>query len=329
MPGRRDGKMDIDALAARVASGLELTPGEARTILDWPLDRVAGLARAALCIKEQAFPGTVEFCAIVNAKSGSCSEDCAFCAQSALYATASPHYPLLDEERILQAARRMKAAGARRFSIVTSGKGLSGADLARVAAMLPAIRDLGLEPDASLGVLSPDQLRALRQAGLSAYHHNLETARSFFPRICTTHDYEEDVAVVRAAKEAGLCVCSGGLFGLGESWDQRLELALTLRELGVDSVPVNFLSPIPGTPLASRPVMTPEEALKTVALLRFVLPRAQVRICGGRSLVFGPRKAELLASGASGIMVGDYLTTRGADLDSDREDVRRLGLSLG
>ncbi len=320
--------MDVRWALEQILDGRELTGDEARPLLDWPLDRIAELARAALVLKERRFPGRVQFCAIVNAKSGTCSEDCAFCAQSAHYQTNSPEYPLLDEERVLDAALRMKRAGARRFSIVTSGKGLGAEDLSRVAHMVKAIRDLDLIPDASLGVLDLDQLIALRQAGLAGYHHNLETARSFFLQVCTTHDYEEDVAVVQAAREAGLYVCSGGIFGLGESWEQRLELALTLRSLSVDSVPINFLAPIPGTPCADRPPLSPEEALKIVALYRFILPRAHIRICGGRERVFGPRKAELLESGASGIMVGDYLTTKGSSLESDQEDLRVLGLAL-
>ena len=188
------------------------------------------------------------------------------------------------------------------------------------------IKSLGLFADASVGILRAEQLIALRDAGLDAYHHNLETARSFFPQICTTHAYDEDVTTARAALNAGLTVCCGGLFGMGETWDHRVELALELRELGVHSVPVNFLTPIPGTPLENRGVLSPEEAVKITALLRFILPEQHIRICGGRPAVFGDRKAEVLACGASGLMIGDYLTTAGGDAATDLEDIRRLGL---
>ena len=300
------------ALAARVA---EAEGDERRALLD-----------AAVRVKEAAFPGVMSLCSIVNAKSGTCSQDCAFCAQSAHHDTRCGEYPFVGVERILEAARAMKDAGASRFAVVTSGKALTGRDFDGLVEAIEAIRALGLRADASVGILDADSLARLKTAGLDTYHHNLETARSYFPAICTTHAYDEDVATVRAALDAGLTVCSGGLFGMGESWEQRAELALELRALGVHSVPVNFLTPIPGTPLAQHPVMAPEEALKTVALLRLILPTRHIRLCGGRPAVFGPRKAEALACGASGIMIGDYLTTKGSDAASDLEDLRRFGL---
>ncbi len=183
-------------------------------------------------------------------------------------------------------------------------------------------------PDLSPGILDWAQLKTLKDAGLKGYHHNLETSASFFPRMCTTHAYEEDVAAVRAGIEAGLYVCSGGIFGIGETWDDRVELALLLRELGVQSVPINFLHPIPGTPLEYRHTLSPEEALKIVALYRFILPDRALRICGGRLAVFGQeRKQELLGSGASGLMVGDYLTTSGGDVESDLREIKHAGLT--
>ena len=190
--------------------------------------------------------------------------------------------------------------------------------------------DAGLLADTSCGILGRDELEALKRAGCSGYHHNLETARSFFPGVCTTHDYEEDVRAVRLARQAGLYVCSGGIFGLGETWAQRAELALTLRELDVQSVPVNFLHPIPGTPLAHRPPLDRVEASKIVALLRFLLPDKHIRICGGRQTVFGPEHpVEPLEAGASGLMIGDYLTTTGLDAARDLECLGRAGWELG
>lgn len=318
------------ALAERILAGEPLDADEAyalgRRAGQAAGDELTTLADAANRLKQARFPGVMSLCSIVNAKSGRCSEDCKFCAQSAHHDTDCQTYPFIDVARILDAARAMREAGASRFAVVTSGKGLSGDDFDRLLEALRGIRDLGLMADASVGILSAEQLTALKDAGLTTYHHNLETARSYFPQVCTTHAYDEDVATVRAALDAGLSVCSGGLFGIGESWNHRVELALELRELGVDSVPVNFLTPIPGTPYEKRPVMLPEEAIRILALMRFILPDRHIRICGGRPAVFGSRKAEALTCGASGLMIGDYLTTRGEAAASDLDDLERLGL---
>jgi len=204
---------------------------------------------------------------------------------------------------------------------------VGGRDLHGFAESVRRVAALGMAPDLSPGILDHSQLKTLKDAGLKGYHHNLETSASYFPRMCTTHTYSEDVGAVQAGIKAGLHVCSGGIFGIGESWDDRVELALLLRKLGVQSVPMNFLHPIPGTPLENRPVLKPEEALKIVALYRFLLPDRGLRMCGGRLTVFGEAgKRELLVSGASGIMVGDYLTTKGGAVRSDLEDINRAGL---
>ncbi|MBF0481956.1 MAG: biotin synthase BioB [Desulfovibrionaceae bacterium] len=289
---------------------------------------IAAFAALALDLKRRRFADRVGLCAIVNAKSGGCSEDCAFCAQSAHYRTGAPVYPFVDLETILAAARRMRASGATRFGVVLSGKALEDEDFELLLEAVAALRAEGIIPDASCGLLDPGQLAALRLAGMDAYHHNLETARSYFPAVCTSHDYREDVAAVKAALAAGLNVCSGGIFGLGENFGHRAELALTLRDLGVASVPVNFLTPIPGTPLEDLQPLSPGEAMRILALLRFILPSAHIRLCGGRQLVFGPGDKNLgLQGGASGVMIGDYLTVAGADPQSDLEDLARLGLT--
>jgi len=196
------------------------------------------------------------------------------------------------------------------------------------------VRAAGLAADVSVGLLTPERLERLGAAGLSGVHHNLETARSFFPQICTSHAYDEDVTAVRLALAAGLFVCCGGIFGLGESWEQRAELAATLRELGVANVPVNFLVPIPGTRLEHRPVLSPAEALGILALLRLIMPRANLRVCGGRGAVFGAPGSHpsgggqrtLFDSGASGLMIGDYLTQKGGPAEADLALARELGL---
>lgn len=317
-------------IAGRILGGRPLADDEAyalgRRVAEARGEQLSALTTSATRLKEARFPRTMSLCSIVNAKSGRCSEDCKFCAQSAHHDTSCNEYSFIDLKKILAAARSMRQAGAGRFAVVTSGKGLTGEDFELLIQAVQGIRDLGLKADASVGILDLAQLQALKVAGLTAYHHNLETARSYFPQVCTTHAYDEDVATVRAALKAGLSVCCGGLFGLGEGWEHRVELALELRALGVHSVPVNFLTPIPGTPFEGREVMSPEEALRIVALLRFILPGQHIRLCGGRPAVFGRRKAEALTCGASGLMIGDYLTTRGEAASSDLDDLKRLGL---
>lgn len=269
----------------------------------------------------------VHLCAIVNAKSGRCAEDCRFCAQSGHWRTAAPTYPLLSADHIIDAARQAKEHGAHALGIVTSGKGIEREDeVAGIERAIAGVAALGLKPCVSPGIVAAETLARWRAAGLWRYHHNLETARSFFPSVCTTHDYDEDVAAVKAAQAAGLTVCCGGLFGLGESWAQRVELALTLRELGPDSVPVNFLIPVAGTPLENAPGLAPLEGLRTIALLRLVLPGAAIRLCGGRAQNLRSLQPLAFAAGADSIMVGDLLTTAGPAVESDLRMLADLGL---
>ncbi len=290
---------------------------------------LAALARAADAVRRARVGSAASLCAIISAKSGRCGENCAFCAQSGHYATAAPEHALLAPERIVAAAAAMNRAGVSRFGVVASGKALPEAELEPVARALAGIAALGMAADASLGVLSGDALARLRAAGLAAYHHNLETSRNYYPNVCTTRSFDENLEVLRRCRSLGIPVCSGGLFGLGESWSDRADLALTLLEAGVFSVPVNFLNPIPGTPLGARPVLRPDEARRVVILLRLLLPDRHIRICGGRPAVFGAGDTLApMAAGADGLMVGDYLTTAGASLEADRRGLAELGFTL-
>lgn len=288
------------------------------------------LARAADAVRLARVGNTVSLCAIISAKSGRCGENCAFCAQSGHFRTASPEHPFLDPAAIAAAAAAMRAAGVSRFGIVASGKALPEAELALAAKALAGVAAAGLAADASLGVLPREALSRLKAAGLAAYHHNLETSRAHYPNICTTRTFDDNLEVLRVCRALGIPACSGGLFGLGETWADRADLALTLLEAGVYSVPVNFLSPIPGTPLADQPVLTRDEARRIVILLRLLLPDRHIRICGGRPTVFGPTTDNLapMACGADGLMVGDYLTTGGASLEADKAGLSDLGLQL-
>ena len=267
-------------------------------------------------------------CAIVNAKSGMCPEDCAFCAQSSHHHTQVAVYELLSAEKLEAEGLKMAAAGATNYSVVTSGTSLTEADVdtvCRVARSLKAKTNLTL--CASVGLLNPAAARKLKAAGITRYHHNLETARSHFDAICSTHDYDDDIQTLEVAKEAGLAVCSGGIFGMGESWEQRVELAFTLKELDVDSVPINFLNPIKGTRLQDRPLLPPMEALKVIALYRFIHPQKDIPICGGREATLKDFQSWLFGAGANGLMVGNYLTTLGRSMEMDFDMIQALGLS--
>jgi len=270
----------------------------------------------------------VNLCSIINAKSGLCAEDCTFCSQSVHYDTGVKTYPMLESQKILDAAKEAVQSGAREFSIVTSGTSVDKDNDVNI--LLQALTDMkdevAMERCASLGIMNEETLRRLKDAGLQSYHHNLETARNFFPNICTTHAYEEDVNTIRAAKRLGFYTCCGGVFGLGESREQRVELAVTLRELDVDSVPVNFLNPRQGTPLENANNLTPIECLKIIALYRFMLPAKDIVICGGRQNNLRDMQCLIFAAGANGMMIGNYLTTLGRPPEEDLRMVRDLGL---
>ena len=280
-------------------------------------------------LREARFGKKVDACSIVNAKSGNCPEDCAFCAQSAHHNTDAEVYALLPEEMILAAARTAYENGVRRFCIVTSGRGIdSEADLGAIASCIIKIKAMGISPCATLGSLGRSQLKRLKDAGLNRFHHNIETSRSFFPNVCTTHSYDERVETLQTAHNLGLSLCSGGIIGMGEDMSDRAEMALALRDIGVDSVPLNFLMPIPGTPLEGAGNVTPIEALKTIALFRFILPDKELRVCGGRMRAFRDLHPMIFAAGANGFLMGDYLTKTGRDYELDIRMLSDLGLTV-
>jgi biotin synthase len=289
----------------------------------------AGLAEAGR-VRERRSGRQVSFCVIINAKSGMCSEDCAFCSQSARAASRGPHYPLLPREELVDAAEQAAVAGASRFSLVTAGRGLlSPRDQSAVLAAVAAIKEaVPIRVCASLGIVDRGFLEELKAAGLYRFHHNLEAAESFFPSICTTHTFSERVATIEAAKEAGLSVCAGGIFGLGETLAQRWEMAQILRNLSVDAIPLNFLHPLPGTPLAQRPLVAPWEALKIVMAFRLCFPDRSLIICGGRQMSLRSLAPLIFAAGADALMTGDYLTTKGRMPDEDRQMLADLGLEF-
>ncbi len=270
----------------------------------------------------------VDLCSIVNAKSGACPEDCSFCAQSSHSKTNANVYPLLNKENIIQAARSAKKHGVKRFCIVTSGKKPSKKDLHTIATFITELRKQELLPCATLGMLDSEQLKQLKDAGLNRYHHNLETSESFFSEICTTHTYKDKITTIESAMNLGLSVCSGGIFGLGESWEDRIAMAFALKDLGVDSVPVNFFTPIKGTPLGNRDVLSPQEALHIIALYRLILPKCEIRVCGGRPSTLRDLQSHIFSAGADGLLLGNYLTTQGREPQDDVTMIRDMGLEI-
>ncbi len=290
-------------------------------------ERLYDVMAAASQIREHFKGKKIGLCAIINAKSGLCAENCKFCAQSSHHFTDAPTYPLVPAATIVEAAKEAEGEGAHLFGIVTSGTTI--ADAAEWEQIHQAVREIAatsIRPCGSLGMLDNAKAEALKKAGLFRYHHNLETARSFFDRICTTHDYQEDIDSVRAAQKAGISVCSGGIIGLGEDMGHRIELALTLKELDVDSVPINVLSPIPGTPLMDNPPLPPAEILATIALFRFLLPDKDIKLCGGKERNLRQLLPLGIVAGCNALMTGNYLTTTGRNTGLDLEMIRDLGL---
>jgi biotin synthase len=280
-------------------------------------------------IREYFKGNKVSLCCIVNAKSGICPENCRFCAQSAHYQTDAPVYPLMSAQEIVEKAREAKECGAHFFGIVTSGTSIGNPkEWGEIYEAIKDINTLGIKPCGSLGMLSDEEAQALKQAGLFRYHHNLETSRSYFHNICTTHDYQDDIETNKAAKRSGLSVCCGGIIGLGETMEHRIEMAMTLKEIDVDSVPLNILNPIPGTPLEGKSSLSPLETLMTISIYRFILPDKDIKLCGGKEKNLRQLLPLGIVAGCNSLMTGNYLTTTGREATHDIEMIRDLGLEV-
>lgn len=309
-------------------SGATISEDDALTLTRVPdadlIDLLTGAHKLTTTYKKE----DVFTCTIINAKSGKCSQDCAFCAQSGHHHTGVPVYPLLSREDMIKNALEMDKIGATHFSMVTSGYRLKNDEIDIICDTTQEIKQkTRLTVCCSLGMLAPDQAKRLHLSGITNYHHNLETAESYFDQICTTHAYAEDIDTLKIAADAGLRVCSGCIFGLGESWDQRVELAFALKQAHVTRIPINFLNPIPGTKLQYLPLLSPFDALKCIALIRFIHPHADITICGGRELTLKDYQSWVFMAGANGLMIGNYLTTKGRNLQMDLDMVdawRRL-----
>lgn len=316
----------VEQLKNKVLGGGEVTREEALGLMDTPLEE---LSQAADQLREHFCGDRFDMCTIVNGKCGKCSEDCKYCAQSAHYQTSlEENYPLLSTEELVKGAAENKRQGVLRYSIVTSGRKLSDREVDQVCESIRAIREqVGIEVCVSFGLLGEEAFRKLKEAGASRVHCNLESSRRYFPQVCTTHTYGEKIETMKAARRAGLSVCSGGIIGLGETMEDRIDMVLTARELGVKSVPVNLLNPIPGTPYEHNPVLTEDELRRVVAIFRFLIPDGNIRLAGGRGLL-EDKGARCFCSGANAAISGDMLTTAGITVERDLEMLRKLGYQV-
>lgn len=313
-------------LARAIASGHSMAPEELSCLLSLPYTQVKSLFPGADMLRARSFSNKISLCTITNAKSGQCTEDCAFCAQSAHH-RASNSYPLKKWPELAETGKGAAGSSAiKRFSMVTSGKSLKPDEIQEIVQATRELVNNNIRTCASLGILETSDLDQLKKAGLERYHHNLETAPGFFPKICTTHNIAQRIQTVNKAKQAGLSVCSGGVFGLGETDAHVVELAQILKDLNVDAVPINFLIPIPGTPLENIRGLTPLRCLKIICLIRYIIPEAEIIICGGRVENLRELHPFIFMAGASGIMTGNYLTRKGRSLRDDLELIRDMGL---
>lgn len=323
--------LDWTDIEARGLQGIGVSEAEALAIasLTAPTD-IEALLRTAEAVRLAHKGRSINTCGISNAKSGRCPEKCNFCSQSAHFSTEAPVYAVKPADEIAAEARAAFEAGVREFSIVMAGRAIDKEpELAVLESAFRQIREqTGMQTCASLGLMQRPQLQRLKEAGMQSMHHNLETARSFHSQIVSTHSYDDEVETVKTAKELGMYVCSGGIFGMGESWAQRVELALDLRALDVDSVPVNFLNARPGTPLEGHRDLQPMDCLKIIALLRLVLPTKDIIVCGGREQNLGNEQERMFEAGANGVMLGNYLTTAGQEIARDHARMEEQGFVI-
>ncbi|WP_291570578.1 biotin synthase BioB [Clostridium sp. UBA4548] len=291
-------------------------------------EHILELCNCANNIRQTFMGKEVDLCTIMNAKSGHCTEDCKFCAQSAHYKTNAAVYDLVSKDAALKLARENESEGVNRFSLVTSGRGVTGEEFQKVIQIYKDLnKEIKIDLCASLGILDYEELIKLKEAGVTMYHHNLETCREYYKEICTTHSYDERIDTINVAKKAGMEICSGGIIGMGETLEHRVKLAFQLRELQVNSIPINVLNPVQGTPLGNEERLSQEEILKTIAIFRFVNPKALIRLAGGRNLIDEYGK-NCFNAGANATITGNYLTTSGNKICDDKKLIDELNLEV-
>jgi len=317
--------MTIPELTEKIIQGYRVKRGDDLTIfLNSDLEE---LQKGAGQIQKHFRRNHIDLCTIINGRSGRCSENCKYCAQAGCHHTGIDEYGFLPKEEIITEAKKNQDAGVNRFAIVTAGRALTGEDFEKALdAFRTMKKDLTIGLCASMGFLSAEQFHQLHEAGVTSYHHNIETSRRFFPQICTTHTYDDKIRTIKIAQKEGLCVCSGGIIGMGENWDDRLDMAISLAELGIDSIPINALMPIKGTALENQPQIPGTDVLRTIAFFRFINPEANIRLAAGRK-VLPKQGATAFLAGASATITGDMLTTCGTTIKGDFAILKRLGLS--
>ncbi|MDS1029743.1 biotin synthase BioB [Bacillota bacterium LX-D] len=313
------------ALKNKILDGYQITKEDALSLINEDLEELWGCAND---LRHHFCGNSFDICTIINGKSGKCSENCKYCAQSAHYHTKVEEYALLDCDRLKKEAVYNHQKGILRYSVVTSGIRLTDAEVDALCESYGEIKaTCGISLCASHGLLSFEQFQKLKSAGVTRYHNNLETSRRHFPNICTTHTYDDKINAIKAAQKAGLEVCSGGIMGLGETMEDRIDMVMDIRDLEIKSVPVNILNPIPGTPLEHMPVLTTDEVRRIVAIFRFIIPDAAIRLAGGRGLMEDKGKS-IFMSGANAAISGDMLTTSGINIDDDMAMLKELGFEV-
>lgn len=313
-------KKFVDDIAGRIIAGATIDNDTLYALSDIDSDEGRkAIVDAAKRINRALSPKKFDTCSIVNARSGKCSENCKWCAQSAHFSTGCENYALVDSDEVLSTARYNAERGVGRLSLVASGRAVRGKALSELCGMLKHIKENeGIDTCASMGLLNEAELQELWDAGVHRYHCNLETAPSYFPELCTTHTQDDKLATINAARKIGFEICSGGIIGMGETRRQRMELAIKLREIAPCSIPINILSPIPGTPLENTPLIDEDEVLLTIALFRFAHPAVQLRFAGGRARLSKKAQKEAMEIGINGAIVGDLLTTLGSTIADDK-----------
>ena len=317
----------LQEIKDRLLRGGSITREEASTIArEADLDELCDVADA-VC---RHFQGTtVDSCSIVNARSGDCGEDCKWCAQASRHHTGCASYRFISMADTMEAARHNEKEGIRRFSLVTSGRTVSDKDLDKFCEIYKKLdEETDLYLCASMGLLSKGQLARLQKAGVRRYHCNMETSKEYFRTLCTTHTPEDKEKTINAARELGMDICSGGIIGMGETMEQRLDFAFELAELGVDSVPMNILDPIPGTPLESTPLISEEDIIRTAAMFRLILPQKSIRFAGGRMRLSQESMLRMMTGGVNGVLMGDMLTTVSNTIAQDRELFKNANLEF-
>ncbi len=318
--------MNLIKLEKDIIKGYRIDAKEAYELSCYP--QKEELYAMANNLRKHFFGNNLDTCSIMNARSGRCSEDCKWCSQSVFHKTTADIYPLVSMEQVEQMADAVESNGVRRFSLVTSGRAVIGTDLEKVCKIYKTISQKSkLSLCASMGLLDYDSMKSLWDSGVRRYHCNLETSPSYFPKLCTTHTTEDKIETIKHAQSLGMDVCSGGIIGMGENMDDRIELAITLRELGIRSMPINVLNPIKGTPLEGTPSLSAEELLTTFALFKIINPESRVRFAAGR-LIFASIQEQALQAGVDAAMIGDLLTTVGSNTHSDKLMFERLGLEI-